>query len=251
MRRFVRGIIWFVLVLVALPVVTGAVMAYGRGWPESWRTADWSSSGLLPEASTAPAARVVILAARTGNWKSIFAEHMSIVLKPGGAAAWTRYDVVGWGNPVHRDAFAADAFWYGNRPYVVFELEGPGAARLIPKIEASIGRYPYAARGSYVVWPGPNSNSFVAWVVRNTPGFEAELPPAAIGKDYLGPGFAVAGAPSGTGYTASFAGIFGLTAAWREGLEINVGGAIVGIDVDDLAVKLPSLGVLSLRDLGS
>lgn len=249
MRRLIRGIVWFVVVLVFLPVVAGAVMAYGRGWPESWRTADWSSSGLLPEASTAPAARVLIFAARTGNWKSIFAEHMSIVLKPEGAATWTRYDVVGWGNPVLRNGFAADAFWYGNRPYIVFELEGVGAARLIPEIKESIGRYPYAARGNYTVWPGPNSNSFVAWVVRNTQGLEAELPPTAIGKDYLGPGLTVAEAPSGTGYTLSLAGMAGLTIAWREGLEINIGGAVVGIDADDLAIKLPSLGALSLRDL--
>ncbi len=249
MHSLVRGVVWFVVVLVVLPVAAGAVMAYGRGWPESWRTTDWSSSGLLPEASAAPAARVLILAARTGNWKSIFAEHLSIVLKPEGAAAWTRYDVVGWGNPVRRDAFAADAVWYGNRPYVVFDLEGAEAARLIPEIEKSIGRYPYAARGSYTVWPGPNSNSFVAWVVRNTEGFKTELPPAAVGKDYLGPGLAVADAPSGTGYTVSFAGIAGLTAAWREGVEISFFGAVVGIDPDALAVKLPSLGTLSLRDL--
>ena len=249
MHGLVRGVVWFVLVLVVLPVAAGAVMAYGRGWPESWRTADWSSSGLLPEASAAPAAHVLILAARTGNWKSIFAEHLSIVLKPEGAAAWTRYDVVGWGSPVRRDAFAPDAFWYGNRPYVVFELEGVEAARLIPEVEGTIGRYPYAARGSYTVWPGPNSNSFVAWVVRNTDGFETELPSAAVGKDYLGPGFSVADAPSGTGYTLSFAGIAGLTAAWREGVEISFFGAIIGIDPDALAVKLPSLGTLSLRDL--
>jgi len=251
MRAFIRGLVWFVAVLVALPVAAGAVMAYGRGWPERWRTADWSSSGLLPEASVTPAARVAILASRTGNWKSIFAEHMSIVLKPEGAAAWTRYDVVGWGSPVRRNGFAADAFWYGNRPYVVFELEGAEAARLIPEIKETIGRYPYAAPGSYVVWPGPNSNSFVAWVVRHTEGLEKELPPAAVGKDYLGPGFSIADAPSGTGYTISIAGIAGLTLAWREGLEINLGGAIVGLDPDDLAIKLPSLGSLSLRDLVS
>jgi hypothetical protein len=97
MHSLVRGVVWFVLVLVVLPVAAGAVMAYGRGWPESWRTANWSSSGLLPEASAVPAAHVLILAARSGNWKSIFAEHLSIVLKPERAAAWTRYDVVGWG----------------------------------------------------------------------------------------------------------------------------------------------------------
>ena len=103
---------------------------------------------------------------------------------------WTRYDVVGWGNPVRRDAYPADAFWYGNRPYVVAEISGAEAQALIPRVEASIAAIRTAPRAAYTVWPGPNSNSFVAWVVRNTEGFDAELPPVAVGKDYLGGGLA-------------------------------------------------------------
>ncbi len=163
-------------------------MSYGRGWPENWRAANWDIVWLLPEARNVPEARVLILAARTGRWKSIFAEHMSIVLKPRGAANWTRYDVVGWGTPVRRNAYPADAFWYGNRPYVVpIDHRCREAEDLIPAIETAID-LSVPRRGTYAVWPGPNSNSFVAWVVRNTPGFEAELPPVAIGKDYLGAG---------------------------------------------------------------
>ena len=71
---------------------------------------------------------------------------------------------------------------------MVLDIEGAQAEALIPAIEASIARYPYSGRGAYRVWPGPNSNSFVAWVVRDVPDFEAELPVVAVGKDYLGPG---------------------------------------------------------------
>ena len=191
----------------------------------------------------------MILAARTGRWKSIFAEHMSLVLKPAGADQWTRYDVVGWGNPVRRDNYPADAYWYGNRPYVVAEIAGDEAATLIPRIEESIARYPHSARGSYIVWPGPNSNAFVAWVVRNTDGFAAELPPVAVGKDYLDGGLALAEAPSRTGFVVSAWGLIGVTAALREGLELNLLGTAIGIDPGDLAVKLPALGKLSLFDL--
>jgi hypothetical protein len=249
MRRLVRVLMWFILLAIAAPVATGALMAYGRGWPGSWRTANWASSGLLAEASSVPEARVLIIAARTGSWKSIFAEHMSIILKEAGASAWMRYDVVGWGNPVRRDAFAADAFWYGNRPYIVQSVSGPEAETLIPLIEQSIARYPYSAAGSYAVWPGPNSNSFVAWVVRNTRGFTAELPPVAIGKDYLGPGLSFANAPSNTGYALSLAGLIGLTLALDEGVEFQVLGTAIGFDPGDLAIKLPALGKLSLFDL--
>lgn len=251
MRRLLRLVAWFVVIAIVVPVTAGAVMAYARGWPEGWRGANWSSSGLLPEAATVPEARVMIIAARTGRWKSIFAEHMALVLKPAGADHWTRYDVVGWGEPVRRDAYAADAFWYGNRPYIAHSLEGADAEMLIPRIERSIARYPYAARGSYTVWPGPNSNSFVAWVVRNTEGFSAELPPVAIGKDYLGPGLSLARAPSGTGYALSLGGYIGITVAIREGIELQICGTSIGADPGDLAVMLPSLGKLSLFDLWS
>lgn len=244
---------WFSLYLmlaVVLPLGAGAALSYSRGWADNWRTADWSSSGLLPEAQDVREAKVLILAARTGRWRAIFAEHMSLVLKPEGANHWTRYDVVGWGNAVRRDDYAADAFWYGNRPYVVTEISGEAAERLIPLVEASIARYPHATRGAYTVWPGPNSNSFVAWVVRHTDGFAAELPPVAIGKDFIGDGFAIARAASGTGYVVSAWGILGVTAAVEEGLEINLLGTAIGLDPLDLAIKLPSLGKLSLLDLG-
>ncbi len=235
--------------LVVLPITAGAASTYYKGWPENWRNADWNSSGLLPEASTSGDAEVLVLATRTGRWKSIFAEHMSLVLKPEGAEQWTRYDVVGWGNPVRRDAYEADARWYGNRPYVAVRISGVAAEALIPRIEASIARYPYQTRGSYTVWPGPNSNSFVAWVVRNTEGFAAELPPVAVGKDYLGPGLQMAAAPSRTGYTLQAWGLVGVTVAAAEGLEINILGTAVGLDPGDLAVKFAAIGKVSAFDV--
>lgn len=248
MRRFLKFFSWFSLLLILVPCSIGAALGYAQGWPSSWRAANWGSSGILPSASSAPEASVMLLSTRTGRWKSIFAEHMSIVLKPAGAGAWTRYDVVGWGNPVRRDAYAADAYWYGNTPRVVFRLNGAEAAALIPKIEDSIARYPNAARGSYTVWPGPNSNTFVSWVVRNTEGFAVELPPVAVGKDWLG-WAGTAAAPSKTGYSFSLAGVLGGTVALREGLELHLLGSTIGIDPDDLAIKLPALGKLSLFDL--
>lgn len=162
LRRILGWLAVYVVLTIVLPIAMGTALSLARGWPDNWRSANWTSSGLLAEARNVPEAKVLILASRTGRWKSIFAEHLSIVLKPRGAAQWTRYDVVGWGNPVRRDAYAADAYWYGNRPYVVKSISGPEAEKLIPAIEMSIDNYPGARRGSYVVWPGPNSNSFVA-----------------------------------------------------------------------------------------
>lgn len=245
-KIFFRTLIWFVCLTVIVPVAIGAALGFNKGWPENWRKADWGSSGLLPQASDHEKAQVMLLATRTGQWKSIFAEHLSIVLKPAGTAHYTRYDVVGWGTPVRRDAYAADAYWYGNTPRVIYKLDGDEAAALIPRIETAIAQYPWQQRGSYVVWPGPNSNTFVSWVVRHTKGFATELPPVAVGKDWLGPGIATGPAPSKTGYSFSIAGFLGGTLAVEEGLEIHLLGSTIGIDPNDLAIKLPALGKLSL-----
>jgi Protein of unknown function (DUF3750) len=242
--RLIRN---FLLICVLLPILIGTTLGYARGWPSSWRSANWDSSGILPQAANTKPATVMLLSTRTGRWKSIFAEHMSIVLKPEGASEWTRYDVVGWGNPVRKDDYAADAYWYGNTPQVIYRLEGAEAARLIPAIEKSIVAYPYQQRGSYRIFPGPNSNTFVGWVVRNTPGFNAELSPVAVGKDWLGPSTFVAPAPSKTGYTVSIYGLIGGTVAREEGLEFHLLGSTIGIDVNDLAIKLPSLGKIGWR----
>jgi hypothetical protein len=245
MKTALKYLALFVAFTILLPIGVGAALGYARGWPENWKVASWASSGVLPKANTVTPATVIILATRTGNWKSIFAEHMSIVLKPENAAQWTRYDVVGWGNPVRKDAYVADALWYGNTPRVIYRREGEAAAKLIPAIEASIANYPFQNKGSYSVWPGPNSNTFVSWVVRHTDGLDVELSSVAVGKDWLGRGFAMEPAPSKSGYTVSLGGFIGGTLAWDEGVELHVLGSTIGIDPGDLAIKLPALGKLS------
>jgi Protein of unknown function (DUF3750) len=246
MKTALKYLTWFLALTVLAPISVSAALGYARGWPENWKVASWASSGLLPEATATKPAAVIILSTRTGRWKSIFAEHMSIVLKSEGATKWTRYDVVGWGMPVRKNAYAADALWYGNTPRVIYRLDGEAAAALIPAIETQIAAYPFSSRGSYTVWPGPNSNTFVSWVVRHTDGFNAELPPVAVGKDWLGPGLQTAAAPSKSGYSFAWGGLIGGTLALEEGLELHLLGETIGLDPNDLAVKLPALGKLSL-----
>ena len=96
------------------------------------------------------------------------------------------------------------------------------------------------------IWPGPNSNTFVAHVVRQVPELQVELPAKAIGKDFLGSGLQFASTPSNTGWQISLGGYLGLALALEEGLEIHFLGATLGIDPLDLAIKLPSFGRLAL-----
>ncbi len=247
MKRILKTLFWFVILTIIAPLSASAVRNISQGWPSNWRVANWNSSGLLPQASSVADAQVIVLATKTGQWKSIFAEHMSIVLKRKSDQEWTRYDVVGWDQPVRKNNYVADAYWYGNAPRVIYKLQGDEAEALIPKIESSIAVYPNSTKGSYVLWPGPNSNTFVAWVVRHTEGFNATLSPLAVGKDFLGRGFQMAEAPSKTGYSFSWNGYLGLTLAKQEGLELHLIGGTIGIDPMHLGIKLPGLGQLGLN----
>jgi hypothetical protein len=91
------------------------------------------------------------------------------------------------------------------------------------------------------MWPGPNSNTFTAWVLRAVPELEADLPPTAIGKDYTGKKL-VGSAPSGRGFQFSLFGLVGLTASIVEGLEVNLLGLTFGINPFDPSLKLPLVG---------
>ncbi len=66
-------------------------------------------------------------------------------------------------------------------------------------------------------------NTFTAFVLRDNPELRVDLPPTAIGKDYLGL-MPVARTPSGTGGQLSLFGLAGVAAGVEEGLEVNLLG---------------------------
>ena len=104
--------------------------------------------------------------------------------------------------------------------------------------------YPYP--DTYRTWPGPNSNTFVAWVARSVPELRLDLPPTAIGKDWL-PGGAIAGtSPSGTGAQVSLFGLLGILVGLEEGVEVNVLRLTVGFNFNSPGLKLPGIGRIGL-----
>jgi hypothetical protein len=237
------------LVLFVLPHVWTASLVYGGSF-KHWSEARWDSSGLAPDPLTTPEPVVQVYAARAWGWKGVFAVHSWIITKRGGAPAFERYEVVGWGvrngqPALRRNMRPADGRWAGNDPELLVDVRGPRAAAAIAKIEALIASYPYES--SYLTWPGPNSNSFVAHLVRSVPELHTELPPTAIGKDFLANGQLAAWAPSGTGFQVSLGGLLGFTLALEEGLELNLLGLVIGIDPLDLAIKLPGIGRIGVR----
>jgi hypothetical protein len=243
-RRQPRKPIVFVLIaLFLLPIAARAVTFAFSDLPRSFRDADWSSIGSLPPATDYPDARVLVLSGRTGGWKGVFAVHSWIVLKRANAPRWTRYDVVGWGNPVRINGWAPDGRWFGNNPRVVADVQGQEAEHLIPKIEAAVKDYRFAKAGDYRVWPGPNSNTFTATVMRAVPELATALPSNAIGRDFRG-GPYVGLTDSGTGFEINLWGLVGMKAGWVEGFEVNFLGLVAGFDIRHPAVKLPGYGRL-------
>ena len=228
--------------LVLAPIVIGfAVVNLGK---QDWRTASREPVGLAPDPQTTQEAVVQVYAARAFDWRGVVGVHSWIATKDHGASEFTVYEVTGWrlrrsSTAVAVSHRAPDARWFGNAPELLADLRGDAAEQAIAKIRQGVRDYPYADR--YRLWPGPNSNTFVAYVLRHAPELRVDLPPTAIGKDYLG-GRVVAAAPSGTGVQVSLAGIAGILVAAEEGLEINLLGMTFGIDPLDLSFKVPFIG---------
>ena len=108
---------------------------------------------------------------------------------------------------------------------------------LIERIDKAARAYPYAKE--YTVWPGPNSNTFTAWIGRAVPEIGIDLPATAIGKDFTGTQI-FSRAPSGRGVQMSLGGVFGLSASGVEGLEINI--LSLNFGVSGSGIKLPLIG---------
>lgn len=213
-----------------------------------WRTASREPANIAPDPAKTQEAVIHVYGARTYSWRGAFGVHTWISVKPAGASSYTIYEVIGWRQRYGNGVLAIhdgipDRYWFGNRPDLLAELRGEGVDAVIKKIDKAARAYPY--QDSYTVYPGPNSNTFTAWVAKQVPELRLDLPPTAIGKDYLGNSL-VGTAPSGTGYQFSIRGMFGVLAAIEEGLEVNIIGLTFGIDPMSLAIKLPGIGRLGL-----
>jgi hypothetical protein len=242
MRARVKLIIIVILALFLIPIAARAALFMVEDRPRSWRDADWSSVGMLPKPAEHPEARLLVFSGRTGGLKGLIAVHSWIVLKREGARTWARYDVVGWGSPVRLNGWAADGRWYGDIPHIVADIRGAQAAELIPKVEAAVKEYRYAHAGDYRMWPGPNSNTFVATILRAVPQLGVALPPNAIGKDFRDEGFYLGLTDSRTGFELNLGGLFGIKLGWVEGFEVNVLSLVAGLDLRQPALKLPGFG---------
>jgi hypothetical protein len=232
-----------VLLVVALFIIPLAIsVATHTPAAATWQSASRAPTGLAPDPAGFRESVIQVYAARTFGWRGAFGVHSWIVVKREGAPEYTRYDVVFWGGPPHvrRNFAAPDGEWFSSRPDLLVDRRGEGVEALIDQVEAAVQSYPF--NGVYRTWPGPNSNTFVAHVARAVPELRIDLPPTAIGKDFLPNGALASASPAGRGVQLSLFGLAGLLVGWDEGLEVNLLGLTFGLDVKEPALKLPGIG---------
>jgi hypothetical protein len=213
---------------------------------KDWRTASREPAGFAPDPAQTPEAVVQVYSARAVSWRGYFGVHTWIAAKRSHADEFTVYEVIGYrlrrtGNVVVVHHRAPDGYWFGNRPELLSDVRGTGVDEIIDRIETAVREYPYP--GEYRVWPGPNSNTFTAFVMRQVPELRVDLPPTAIGKDYLGLK-SVGMTPSGTGGQVNLFGLAGVLVGVEEGVELNLLGLTFGVDPRSLSIKLPLVGRL-------
>jgi hypothetical protein len=183
---------------------------------------------------------VRVYGARTMGAKGLFGVHTWVAVKPAESAQWTVYEVIGWRLRWTESALVvrnrAPDHWFRSKAELYAEKRGTGVQPLIERIDKLAHEYPYAK--TYTLWPGPNSNTFTAWIARGVPELEVDLPATAIGKDYIEGMFSTA--PSGSGFQFSLRGLLGVAASAVDGIEINVLGLNFGVSASGL--KLPLVG---------
>lgn len=242
----VLEMIWIVVILLSPLIIYDMIFN-----SVDWQTANRESAGIAPNPQEEKRAVVQVYTARVYNWRGYFAVHPWISVKKKDEDFYMVYQVTGWNlfrnnTSVSIQKDLPDRYWYGRKPVLLQSLIGDEAEKAIPKIEAAADNYPYGDR--YVLWPGPNSNTFIAYIIREVPELNIELPPIAIGKDFLGYTQFKAPTASQTGYQLSFLGLISVSLGLKEGFEIGLLGLNFGLDFYPPALKLPFIGRIGFKD---
>jgi len=156
---------------------------------KDWRTATRESAGIAPDPQVTREAVLQVYGADTWGWRGCFAIHTWYAAKYTGDSFYTVYEVIGWrqrrGLPVVRiEKDLPDRFWFGEKPRLLKEFRGGGVDQLILQVDKAARSYPWP--NTYEAFPGPNSNTFTAWVAKQVPSLNLSLPFSAIGSGYTG-----------------------------------------------------------------
>jgi hypothetical protein len=255
------GVRLFTLGMVLLLGLFAAWRPLARGlWQLRWLLLGWlvlclvgeAYSRLRPEAftpvSSSPNEPVVQLGySSLPTPLGCVAVHYHFLTFDPAEGQWHRWDLwqhadhggTSWGH-VHRDLLGLTSGVGGGPAHIEREWRGDEARALLSVLARS-PEYPF--RGQYLAWPGPNSNTYPAWVLREA-GVSADMDPRAIGRDYQG--------RLGAGRTTTRTGvqaespILGVKVGLEDGIELHFLGFTGGVAVWPPALKTP-LGRVGFR----
>jgi len=188
LRTLTGGVLLFVVISIA------------SLWVTSWALEPAPVGvAIAPDPDSHQDAIIQVYGADVWGFRGNFAIHTWIATKARDADEYQIYQVIGWrlrrgrsvvsisgGNPARP--------WYGSPAILLHELRGAEAQALIVAVHDAALSYPFARE--YKMWPGPNSNSFTAWVGLEVPQLMLDLPVKAIGQSWMKgehPGIVAAG----------------------------------------------------------
>jgi len=172
---------WTLLFLVIVLVLA----VWSAGW---WLAPKVVGPAVAPDPQDYSDAVVQIYGADVWGIRGRVAIHTWVATKAENEATYEIAQVIGWrqrrGQPVVSITEGMpDRPWFRSPPLLLFELQGSQADALIERVRGAVRSYPYADR--YTMWPGPNSNSFTAWVALEVPELGFELPAKALGASWM------------------------------------------------------------------
>ena len=143
---------------------------------------------VAPDPRTAKEAIVQVYGADVWGFRGLFAIHTWVATKASHAETYTIYQVIGWhlgrrGTVLSITEGRPDRPWFRSPPKLLFERRGGDAEQLVSAIHNAALSYPH--QQEYTMWPGPNSNSFTAWIALRVPELGLSLPAKAIGKSWM------------------------------------------------------------------
>ena len=167
--RWTRWPLRFLVLIALLLLGPIGVLAFGDlDLDTPWYRTRQESTGQAPDPAVDRGAVVQVYGVRIVRGRGAFGIHPWIAVKRAGADRYTTDHIIGWrarrgGDAmVTNDVEAPDMLWYGAYPQLLADHRGAEAEAMIDPIETAVAAYPW--RESYRLWPGPNSNTFVAWV---------------------------------------------------------------------------------------
>lgn len=154
---------------------------------KDWRTASREPAGIAPDPKLTREAVLQVYGASAWGWRGWFAIHTWVAAKRTGDNSYTVYEVIGWRqyrglSVVRIEKDLPDRYWFGQKPRLLAQHQGKGVDEMIEAVDRAARSYPFA--GSYKAFPGPNSNTFTAWIARQVPELRLSLPFSAIGSGY-------------------------------------------------------------------